>query len=62
MANDSPTFSRFTLALAWMRVGAPGKAIDLLEYYLRETSEQANDADWIAQLLREARTSVARLN
>jgi regulator of sirC expression with transglutaminase-like and TPR domain len=50
------------LGVAWMRVGKPGKAIDLLEYYLRQVGDQASDAKMIAPLLREARTSVARLN
>lgn len=50
------------LGVAWLRVGQPGKAIDLLDAYLRQTGEQASDVDLMGQLLREARGQVARLN
>lgn len=49
------------LGVAWMKVGEPGKALDLLEAYVRLAPE-ASDATVIHQLVREAKALIARLN
>ena len=52
------------LGAAWLQAGQPGKAISLLETYVANThaAQDAQDADAVAGLLREARRQIAGWN